>query len=86
MLAFLLLFRFWILYAMYPIPRPTFFSDPLRAFLLLTATAASIAGGVVGVFAGIAKGERSITVLLSVVLGAFVLFWTIWTICLLLGL
>jgi hypothetical protein len=37
---------------------------------------------VAGVFAGIAKGERSIAVLLSIALAAFVLFWTI---CELLG-
>jgi hypothetical protein len=78
-LAFLVLFPLWLFYSSYlrPIPRPTFFSDPFHAFLLVSAAAAAITGGIVGVLALVAKRERSFTVLLSVLLGAFVLYWTI---------
>ena len=78
-ITFLVLFPLWLFYALYlrPIPRPTFFSDPLHAFLLLSAAAAAIVGAIVGVLAIVAKRERSFTILLSVLLGAFVLFGTI---------
>ena len=77
--AFLVLFPLWLFYAscLRPIPRPTFFSDPFHAFLLLSAVGAAIAGGIVGALALVAKRERSFTILLSVLLGAFVLYWTI---------
>lgn len=75
---FIGLFVAWLLYVQAtPIARPTFFSDPLHACLLLGATAAGIAGAVAGVLALVAKGERSFMILLSVLLGAFVLYWTI---------
>jgi hypothetical protein len=78
-LAFFGLFPLWLVYAMYlrPIQRPTFFSDPLHAVLLLGAAAAAITSGFVGVLAMVAKRERSFTVLLGVLVGAFVLYWTI---------
>jgi len=78
-IAFLVLFPLWMLYAMYlrPIARPTFFSDPLHAILLLSAAAAAIAGGIAGVFAFAMRRERSFTVILSILLGAFVIYWTI---------
>lgn len=78
-IGFLVLFPLWLFYVEYlrPIPRPTFFSDPLHAFLLLSAAAAGIAGAIVGVLALVAKRERSFLILLSVLLGAFVLYWTI---------
>lgn len=78
-IAFLVLFALWWLYVSRsrPIARPTFFSDPLAACLLLGAAAAGITGAVVGVLAFVAKRERSFLILLSVLLGAVVLYWTI---------
>ena len=74
----LAIFVAWLLYVLAtPIDRPTFFSDPLHACLLLGAAAAGIAGAIVGVLAIVAKRERSFLILLSVLLGAFVLYWTI---------
>jgi hypothetical protein len=75
---FLGLFVAWLLYVQAtPIARPTFFSDPLHVCLLLGAAAAGITGAIVGVLAFVGKRERSFTILLSVLLGAFVLYWTI---------
>jgi hypothetical protein len=78
-IAFFVLFPLWMFYAIYlrPIPRPTFFSDPLHAILLLSAAAAAIAGGIAGVFAFAVRRERSFVVILSILLGAFVIYWTI---------
>ena len=76
-IAFLVFFVLWLLYVQAtPMARPTFFSDPLHAFLILGATAAAITGAIVGVVALVARRERSFTILLSVLLGAFVLSWT----------
>jgi hypothetical protein len=76
--TFLVLFVLWLLYVQAtPMARPTFFSDPLHAVLILGAAAAAIAGAIVGVLALVAKRERSFIILLSVLLGAFVLYWTI---------
>ena len=76
---FLVLLLLWLFYGLVlrRIPRPTFFSDPLHAVLLLSAVAAAIGGGIVGTIALAVKRERSLTVLLSVLIGAFVLYWTI---------
>jgi hypothetical protein len=73
------LFVLWWFYVMRwrPIARSTFFSDPLHACLLLGAAAAGITGAIVGVLALVAKRERSFLILLSVLQGAFVLYWTI---------
>src|SRR5437667_10338043 len=66
---FLGLFVAWLLYVWAtPIARPTFFSDPLQACLLLGAAAAAITGAIVGVLALAAKLERSVLILLSVLL------------------
>ncbi len=59
------------------IPRPTFFSDPLSAALLLGAAGAGIAGGIVGILAILRNRERSFTIVLSVVVGALVLWFSI---------
>jgi len=77
--AFLVLFPLWFIYAtrIRPIPRPTFFSDPLHAILLLSAAASAIAGGIAGVFAFAVRHERSFAVILSILLAAFVVYWTI---------
>ena len=75
---FLAIFVAWLLYVQAtPIARPTFFSDPLHACLLLGAAAAGSTGAIVGVLAIVAKRERSFLILLSVLLGACVLYWTI---------
>jgi hypothetical protein len=78
-IVFLVLFPIWLLYALYlrPIARPTFFSDPIHAVIILTAAAAAIAGGLAGLVAIAMKRERSFTVMLSILLGAFVLVWTV---------
>ena len=78
-IAFVGLLVLWWLYVSRwrPIPRPTFFSDPLCACLYFGATAAAISGALVGVLALVAKRERSFLILLSVLLGACVLYWTI---------
>jgi len=78
-IAFFVLFLLWIVYAWFlrPIPRPTFFSDPLHALLLLSAAVAAIASGIVGAGAIVAKRERSVMVVLSALVGAFVIYWTI---------
>jgi len=76
--AFIVLFMIWFAYvSATPIPRPTFFSDPLHAVLILSAAASAIAGMVAGLVAFVAARERSIITLTSVVLGGVVLFWTI---------
>ena len=78
--TFVALFVLWWLYVTWrPINRPTFFSDPLHACLYICATVAAITGAVIGVFATMAKRERSFLILLSVVLGTVVLYWTIGT-------
>jgi hypothetical protein len=80
-ITFVVLFVLWWFYVSWrPIARPTFFSDPLHACLLLGAAAAGITGTIVGVLALVAKRERSFMILLSVLLGAFVLYCTIATI------
>jgi len=77
-LAFLALLVLFQVYARaVRIPRPTFFSDPLNAALLLGAAGAAIGGGIVGALALMLKHERSFAVLLSVLVGGFVLLWTI---------
>lgn len=76
--AFLVLFVAWLLYVQAaPMARPTFFSDPLHAVLILAAAAAAVTGAIVGGLAVVAKRERSFVILLSVLLGAFVLYWAI---------
>ena len=76
--AFVLLFASWLLYvAATPMSRPTFFSDPIHAVILLAAVAAAIAGGVVGLGAIVVKRDVTILTLASVALGGFVLWWMI---------
>ncbi len=77
-LAFLVLIVLFQVYARtVRIPRPTFFSDPLNAALLLGAAGAAIAGGVVGTLAIVLNRERSFTIVLSVLVGALVLLFSI---------
>lgn len=56
--------------------RPTFFSDPTHAVLILSAAAAAMAGGTAGAIA-LLRRDRSVAIMLSVALGAFVLYWTV---------
>lgn len=77
---FLGLFVAWLLYVQAtPKTRPTFFSDPLHACLLLGAAATGISGAILGVLAIVVKRERSFLILVSVLLGALVLYVTIGT-------
>jgi hypothetical protein len=72
------LFPTWLLYVnAMPMPRPTFFSDPLHAVLLIGASVAAILGGILGELAFVARHERSCAIFLSVILGVLVVFWTI---------
>jgi len=76
--AFILLFLTWLTYVtVTPMDRPTFFSDPLHAVLILSATACGISGALVGILAVLVRRERSWTILLSVLVGSYVLFWTV---------
>lgn len=77
--AFIALLSIWLSYALYlrPITRPTFLSDPLHAVLLVSAAAAAITGAILGVLALVSKRERSFLILLSILLGTIVLYWTI---------
>ena len=77
-IAFLALFGVWLLYVtLRPISRPTFFSDPVHAVLILTAAATAVAGGAFGVAAVVAQGERSFAMGGSILLGAYVLYWVV---------
>jgi hypothetical protein len=69
----------WLTVSWRPMPRPTFFSDPLAAWLMLGAAAAGSTAALVGVLAFVARRERSFLILLSVLLGAVVLYVTIGT-------
>ena len=76
--GFLGLLVAWMFYVTStPMDRPTFFSDPVHAVILIGAAAAAVTGGVVGALAVVANRERSLTILLSVLVGAFVLWWTV---------
>lgn len=77
-ILFFLLFAVWLLYiSSTPIARPTFFSDPVHAVLILAAAASAIIGAVLGLLALLLKNERSVLVVFSVALGGLVLFSTI---------
>ena len=76
--AFLVLFPVWLLYVMLVrIDRPTFFSDPVQAALILLAATAGSAGGIIGALSLAWKRERSLIVFAATALGTFVLWWTI---------
>ncbi len=77
--SFVVLFALWLLYIdrTAPMSRPTIFSDLVHAVLILSAAAAAVGGAISGGFALVTRHERSIMVVLSVFLGAFVLYWAI---------
>lgn len=56
--------------------RSTFFSDSMIAFALIGTAASGIAAGVVALIA-VFRRERAIAVFLALLLGAFVLYFTI---------
>ena len=57
--------------------RSTFFSDPINALLLIGASASGIGGGVVALFGVFLKRERSFILVPIVLLGLFVLLFTL---------
>lgn len=75
---FLVLFTAWFAYVTAtPIPRPTFFSDPLHAVLILGAAASAVLGMVIGILALFAARERSVLNFAGIAIGIIVLLWTI---------
>ena len=77
-ILFFLLFAAWLLYiSSIQIARPTFFSDPAHAALILAASVSAIIGAVLGLLALLLNNERSVLVVFSVALGGLVLFSTI---------
>ncbi len=75
---FFLLFILWLFYVIStPIERPTFFSDPLHVVLLLGAAVSAISGAIIASIAFVVKHERSLFILLSVILGVIVIYWAI---------
>lgn len=79
---FFVLFAAWLMYiSSNPMARPTFFSDPVHAVLILGAAVLAIISGLIGLLALLMKNERSILVVFDVALGGLVFYWTIaeWT-------
>lgn len=73
---FVVLFAVWIVYSsVRRIPRPTFFSDPLHAVLLLTAAGSAVLGAILGSWSALFRGERSLLTFLSILIGGFVAWW-----------
>ena len=75
--AFFVFFWLFWLQRNAPRDRSTFFSDPINALLLISAVASAITGGVTAVAAIIRKRERSFLLLPTLLLGIFVLFFTV---------
>lgn len=76
--AFIVLFSAWWMYlGQATTPRPEFFSDPIAAWLLIAAGAAGSGAAIVGVLALAAKRERSVLIMVSVLLGTVVLYATV---------
>ncbi|MBT8131071.1 MAG: hypothetical protein KJO35_02285 [Gammaproteobacteria bacterium] len=77
-IAFLLLFSAWLFYVtVRQVSRPTFFSDPVHAILILSAAASGIGGAIAGTLAVLLRQEHSWIVLLSVLQGSVVFIWTV---------
>jgi len=55
----------------------TFFSNPWLAWSILLAGGAAIAAGVVGLVCIVTHRERSLPILVTVILGSLVLAWVI---------
>ena len=54
-----------------------FFSLPWMGLTLLAAALSAVAGGVAALLAIVRKGERSILMVVPILVGSFVLFWAI---------
>ena len=76
-LFFILLAAFVFYMELRPMERPTLFFDPLAGILLLGTAVSGILGGLLGGVALTVGRERSILVLISLLVGGFVLVWTI---------
>ena len=73
---FLLLFLAWLLYVgLHNIPRPTFFSDPLHAVLILGAAACAVGGSLAGIWDLIRWRQPIFPIILSIATGFLVVFW-----------
>ena len=76
--GFFALFAAWLAYSnATPVARPTFFSDPIHAVLLLAAVASAESGLIVGVVTVLRGRERSLALLPGLLLGVVVLLLTI---------
>ncbi len=76
--AFLLLFLAWWAYVRAtPIARPTFFSDPIHAVLIIAAAFAAVAGMVLGLISFLKDKEKSWLPGISILVGALVLYWSV---------
>jgi hypothetical protein len=65
----------WLAYVtQYLIPRPTFFSDPLQAYLILGAAVCGIGAVFAGACGLVARHERSLLVVASTLVGGYLLF------------
>ena len=53
----------------------TFFSNPVLTIPMLGAAISAIAGGVLGVYA-VRQRDRSVVVIVAILVGLFVLLWT----------
>ena len=77
-ILFFMLFGIWLTYVkIHTISRPTFFSDPLHAVLILAAAVSATSGGLLAVYAWIIRKELSILNFMSLCVGSFVLYWAI---------
>ena len=77
-ILFFVLFAAFLFYMeLRPMERPTLFYDPLAGVLLLSTAVSGIFGGLLGGVALTDGRERSVLVFISLLVGGFVLFWTI---------
>lgn len=72
-----LLLVFFVLVASGQRGGTTFFSNPLLSVTLLLTAGSAIAGGVIATVALFRPGQRSLVLLIPVVVGAFVLYFTL---------
>lgn len=77
-LTFLLLMAIFMIYIRLPHgPRPTFFSDPISALLLIAAAVTGTGSGMTAVLSIILKREKSLLLIPIIFLGAFVALFAI---------
>lgn len=76
LVVFVVFFSTWIVYiSVHRVSRPTFFSDPLHAVLLITAAGSAVLGAILGLWSVLVRGERSLLTFLSILIGGFVAWW-----------